>query len=113
MSTETGAVLLDGKATALAVRTDVARAVAALRSSGVAPGLTVVLVGEDPASQVYVRNKDRAATQAGFEVRTLRRSATTRQAGIGSGKPLRSRRPKSSSSNASPIRRRVASPTAT
>jgi methylenetetrahydrofolate dehydrogenase (NADP+)/methenyltetrahydrofolate cyclohydrolase len=41
--------------------------------------LAVVLVGEDPASQVYVRNKDRAAHEAGFEVRTLRLPATTGQ----------------------------------
>jgi methylenetetrahydrofolate dehydrogenase (NADP+)/methenyltetrahydrofolate cyclohydrolase len=41
--------------------------------------LTVVLVGDDPASQVYVRNKDRAAEEAGFAVRTRRLPADTRQ----------------------------------
>ena len=72
-------VILDGKATAKAVRADVAQRVEGLRARGVQPGLTVVLVGEDPASQVYVRNKDRAAEQAGFRVQTIRRPATLEQ----------------------------------
>ena len=75
--------ILDGKATAAAVREDVAAGVEALRAAGhPAPGLCVVLVGEDPASQVYVRNKDRAATQAGFEVSTVRLAAETSQADL-------------------------------
>ena len=44
------------------------------------PGLAVVLVGDDPASAVYVRNKDRAATAAGIAARTLRLPAATSQA---------------------------------
>ncbi|NOT30668.1 MAG: bifunctional methylenetetrahydrofolate dehydrogenase/methenyltetrahydrofolate cyclohydrolase FolD [Planctomycetes bacterium] len=72
--------ILDGKAAALAVRAEVAGRVRALRARGVVPGLAVVLVGDDAASQVYVRNKDRAAAEAGFEVRTLRRPASTSQA---------------------------------
>ena len=75
LAASTGARIIDGKAIAAEVRADVARMAAALRERGVAPGLAVVLVGEDPASQVYVRNKDRAATGAGFEVRTLRAEA--------------------------------------
>ena len=71
--------ILDGKATAAAVRADVRAEAEALRARGVPPGLAVVLVGDDPASQVYVRNKDRAAHEAGFEVRTLRLPATTGQ----------------------------------
>ncbi len=74
--------ILDGKATAQAVREDVAARVARLVEAGVQPGLTVVLVGEDPASQVYVRNKDRAATAAGFRVDTLRLPADTPQADL-------------------------------
>jgi methylenetetrahydrofolate dehydrogenase (NADP+)/methenyltetrahydrofolate cyclohydrolase len=74
-----GARILDGKATARAVREEVAERVAALTARGVRPGLTVVLVGEDPASQVYVRNKDRAAAQAGIDVHTLKLPAETRQ----------------------------------
>lgn len=72
--------ILDGKAAAQAVRAEVAQRVQRLRAHGIAPGLVVVLVGEDPASQVYVRNKDRAATEAGFAVRTLRLPASTGQA---------------------------------
>jgi len=46
------------------------------------PGLTVVLVGEDPPSQVYVRSKDRAATEAGFRVETVRMAADSQQADV-------------------------------
>ena len=72
--------ILDGKATAKAVRGEVAGQVAALVERGVKPGLRVVLVGEDPASQVYVRNKDRAATEAGIDVATIVLPADTTQA---------------------------------
>lgn len=75
----TEAKIIDGKAIAAEVRADVARMAAALRGRGIAPGLAVVLVGEDPASKVYVRNKDRAATEAGFEVRTVRLEADATQ----------------------------------
>ena len=74
--------ILDGKATAGEVREDVRRRVAELRARGVVPSLAVVLVGEDPASQVYVRNKDKAAQEAGFAVRTIRLSATTAQSDL-------------------------------
>jgi methylenetetrahydrofolate dehydrogenase (NADP+)/methenyltetrahydrofolate cyclohydrolase len=66
---------IDGKRIAAEVRAGVARWAAALAGRGVVPGLAVVLVGDDPASQVYVRNKDQAARQAGFAVRTLRPEA--------------------------------------
>lgn len=74
------AKILDGKAIAKSVREDVARRAAELTARGTRPGLAVVLVGDDPASQVYVKNKDKAALEAGFTVRTLRKSATTTQA---------------------------------
>ena len=74
--------IIDGKAVALAVREDVGVASAALTARGVRPGLTVVLVGDDPASQVYVRNKDRAATQAGFDVQTVKLPAETSQSDL-------------------------------
>ncbi len=77
-----GARLLDGKAVAAAVRAEVRERALRLASSGPKPGLTVVLVGDDPASHVYVRNKDKAATEAGFSVRTLRLPATARQADL-------------------------------
>ncbi|MCU6454655.1 bifunctional methylenetetrahydrofolate dehydrogenase/methenyltetrahydrofolate cyclohydrolase FolD [Sphingomonas sp. A2-49] len=62
------ATIIDGKAHALALRTRIATHVAAFRAAtGRAPGLAVVLVGEDPASAVYVRNKGRATRDAGME----------------------------------------------
>ncbi|MFT5288047.1 MAG: methylenetetrahydrofolate dehydrogenase (NADP+)/methenyltetrahydrofolate cyclohydrolase [Planctomycetota bacterium] len=74
------AQILDGKATAKAVRGEVAGRVASLRAAGVAPGLAVVLVGDDAASLVYVRNKDRAGTEVGLEVQTVRLPANASQA---------------------------------
>ena len=61
------ATLLDGKALGLKVREQVARQTAELKQHGVVPGLAVVLVGDDPASQIYVRNKGRAAEKAGVK----------------------------------------------
>ncbi|HEY0294502.1 MAG TPA: bifunctional methylenetetrahydrofolate dehydrogenase/methenyltetrahydrofolate cyclohydrolase FolD [Bordetella sp.] len=58
--------LIDGKALSEKVRAEVALRVTALKSKGITPGLAVVLVGEDPASQVYVRNKVAACEQAGL-----------------------------------------------
>jgi methylenetetrahydrofolate dehydrogenase (NADP+)/methenyltetrahydrofolate cyclohydrolase len=59
--------IIDGKAIAAEVRGEVAEGVARLKAeTGIAPGLAVVLVGEDPASQVYVRNKQKAAAEAGM-----------------------------------------------
>jgi len=68
--------LIDGKSLAAALRAEVAGKVAAAR---VTPGLAVVLVGEDPASSVYVRTKDRAAREAGIHARTIRLPAETSQ----------------------------------
>ncbi len=62
------AEIIDGKAFAATVRTKVAGGVAALKlAHGLTPGLAVVLVGEDPASQVYVRNKGKMTTEAGMK----------------------------------------------
>jgi len=62
------AAIIDGKAFAQNLRAEIARRVAALKERhGIAPGLAVILVGEDPASQVYVRNKGKATTEAGME----------------------------------------------
>jgi methylenetetrahydrofolate dehydrogenase (NADP+)/methenyltetrahydrofolate cyclohydrolase len=61
------AALIDGKAVAAQVRAEVTGGVAAFRAAhGRAPGLAVVLVGEDPASQVYVRSKGKQTTEAGM-----------------------------------------------
>ncbi len=60
--------LIDGKAAAAALRAEVAVEVAKFRAErGRAPGLAVVLVGEDPASAVYVRNKGKATIEAGMQ----------------------------------------------
>ena len=67
------AVKLDGTAVARKVRDEVAAGVAAL---GRAPGLTVVLVGDSPASVVYVRGKEKAALEAGMRSEVLRLPAT-------------------------------------
>ena len=69
--------VIDGKAVAAALRAEVAARAATLPY---APGLAVVLVGEDPASQVYVRNKERAAKAAGFASETIRLPASASQA---------------------------------
>jgi methylenetetrahydrofolate dehydrogenase (NADP+) / methenyltetrahydrofolate cyclohydrolase len=60
------ATILDGKAFAADVRARVADNVARLKAQGIAPGLAVVLVGEDPASQVYVRSKGKQTLEAGM-----------------------------------------------
>jgi methylenetetrahydrofolate dehydrogenase (NADP+) / methenyltetrahydrofolate cyclohydrolase len=63
-------LILDGKAVAASVLSDVKSGVAELaRSTGARPTLAVILVGEDPASQVYVRNKKRAAEDVGIAAR--------------------------------------------
>lgn len=74
-------ILLDGKATAQALRQDLAARTAELtRTMGRTPQLVVILVGEDPGSQVYVRNKERAAVEVGMLSRTFRLPAETPQA---------------------------------
>jgi methylenetetrahydrofolate dehydrogenase (NADP+)/methenyltetrahydrofolate cyclohydrolase len=73
------ALVIDGAAVATRLRGRLAEQVAALPWR---PGLAVVLVGDDPASAVYVRNKDRAAAAAGIAARTLRLPADTPQAAL-------------------------------
>ena len=60
------AQLIDGNALSRQLRADVATRTAALKSRGITPGLAVVLVGDNPASQVYVRNKVKACEDVGF-----------------------------------------------
>ncbi len=60
------AQLIDGVALSRQLRADVAAQTQALKARGVTPGLAVILVGEDPASQVYVRNKVKACGEAGL-----------------------------------------------
>jgi methylenetetrahydrofolate dehydrogenase (NADP+)/methenyltetrahydrofolate cyclohydrolase len=74
------AVILDGKALAARIRGELAEEVGRLLAQGVEPGLAVVLVGEDPASQIYVRNKTAACAQAGIRTFDHRLPATTSEA---------------------------------
>lgn len=62
----TQARLIDGARIARELRAELAQRVAALAATGTTPGLAVVLVGEDPASQIYVRNKVRACAEVGI-----------------------------------------------
>ena len=78
-----GATFIDGKAIAAKLCGDVATAVAGLkRDHSLTPGLAVVLVGEDPASEVYVRNKGRQTSAAGMASFEIKVPATTSQADL-------------------------------
>ena len=77
------AELIDGKAFAEGLRKRVAGETLRLRAAhGVVPGLAVVLVGEDPASQIYVRSKSRAAQEAGIAVKDHTLPATAGEAAV-------------------------------
>ncbi len=58
--------IIDGKAVSRQVRERVSLETAELKNKGIVPGLAVIIVGEDPASQVYVRNKEKACEEVGF-----------------------------------------------
>ena len=60
------AVLLNGKEVSAQVRKKIAEETVALKEKGICPGLAVILVGDDPASHVYVRNKKKACEEVGF-----------------------------------------------
>jgi len=66
MTTPHTASIIDGNALSAQLRADVMRRADALKAHGITPGLAVVLVGENPASQVYVRNKVKACADAGL-----------------------------------------------
>mgnify|MGYP001240503815 CR=1 FL=1 len=65
------ATLIDGVAIATTIRGEVAAQVAELRRAGIVPGLAVVLVGDNPASQIYVRSKGKACLEAGMHSETI------------------------------------------
>ncbi|MHC1701115.1 MAG: bifunctional methylenetetrahydrofolate dehydrogenase/methenyltetrahydrofolate cyclohydrolase FolD [Humidesulfovibrio sp.] len=74
-------ILLDGKATAQSIRAELKVEVAEMTAAqGRAPGLAVILVGQDPASQVYVRNKERACAEVGIASFPHHLPASTTQA---------------------------------
>ena len=74
-----GAAIIDGKAIAARVREEVRARVAALRTRGTVPGLATVLVGDDPASAVYVRSKEKACRDVGMASFGYALPATTSQ----------------------------------
>jgi len=76
------AQIIDGVALSQKLRTDVARRVQALKARGITPGLAVVLVGENPASQVYVRNKVKACEDAGLHSVLEKYEATLTEAAL-------------------------------
>jgi methylenetetrahydrofolate dehydrogenase (NADP+)/methenyltetrahydrofolate cyclohydrolase len=71
--------IIDGKAISAKRRAAVAERVIALKAQGVSPGLAVVIVGEDPGSQVYVRNKVKACEETGVYSEKIEMPATTSQ----------------------------------
>jgi methylenetetrahydrofolate dehydrogenase (NADP+)/methenyltetrahydrofolate cyclohydrolase len=71
--------LMDGRAVAAKIRARVAEGVRALKERGVVPGLSVVLVGDDPASAAYVRSKTKYSDEAGMRGETIRLPVTTTQ----------------------------------
>ncbi len=74
--------MLDGTAIAREIREEIRHEVSQLVAQGVTPGLAVVIVGEDPASQVYVRNKGEACRAAGMHSDTIRLPADTSEADL-------------------------------
>ena len=67
-----GAQILDGKAMSADLRAEIARRVSGLKNQGVTPGLAVILVGNNPASEIYVRNKGKGCEETGIYSRTIR-----------------------------------------
>ncbi len=72
-------LILSGKAVSTSIKADLMLRIKKLAERGIKPGLTAVLVGEDPASQVYVRSKERQSVQLGFKSMVMRLDASTTQ----------------------------------
>jgi methylenetetrahydrofolate dehydrogenase (NADP+) / methenyltetrahydrofolate cyclohydrolase len=72
--------ILDGAAIAKEIRDEIAREVSALKGQGITPGLAVVIVGDDPASQIYVKSKGQACHEVGMLSETVRLPAETTEA---------------------------------
>ena len=66
------AEILDGKVMSEKLRAEIAERVTALKEKGITPGLAVILVGNDPASEIYVRNKGKGCKEVGMYSRTIR-----------------------------------------
>ena len=87
------AQLIDGNALSRTLRADVAARAAALKARGVVPGLAVVLVGDNPASQVYVRNKVKACEDNGLHSVLERHPADLSEADLARARRGAQRRP--------------------
>ena len=74
------AQILDGKAMSAEIREKIAARVKTLKQRGTTPGLAVILVGNDPASEIYVRNKEKGCEETGMLSRTIRMDGETTQA---------------------------------
>ena len=72
-------VVIDGKAVSRSVRERVKQETAELKAKGITPGLAVIVVGDDPASAVYVRNKEKACDEVGFYSEKYALPASTTQ----------------------------------
>ncbi len=70
-------IIIDGRATAKQIRDELSLLVADLGTHGITPGLAAVLVGDDPASEIYVRNKSRACEKTGVHSEIIRLSGKT------------------------------------
>jgi methylenetetrahydrofolate dehydrogenase (NADP+)/methenyltetrahydrofolate cyclohydrolase len=81
-ATSQGARIIDGNAIGTAMRAELAGEIAALKKKGVTPGLAVVLVGDNPASQVYVRMKGKACEEAGLYHETIQLPKDTSEADL-------------------------------
>ena len=73
------AEILDGKIMSAELRAEIAQKVRNLKERGVTPGLAVILVGNDPASEIYVRNKGKGCEEVGFYSRTIQLPEETSQ----------------------------------
>ena len=82
MTITSTAKLIDGNALSRQLRTEVANRTAVLKQNGITPGLAVVLVGENPASQVYVRNKVKACQESGLHSALEQHPATMTEAAL-------------------------------
>lgn len=74
------ATIIDGKKISAEIRAEIAEEVKTMKDSGVCPGLAVIIVGEDPASKVYVRNKGRACAEVGIYSEIIEMPAETAEA---------------------------------
>ena len=74
------ASIIDGKVISAKVLESLAEDIAALKAKGIIPGMAALLIGDNPASEVYVRNKQRAAVQIGVDAQTIHLPATASEA---------------------------------